>query len=417
MLKKLYLILIIPLFIKSYAICGQDINNVNLFASISNNDPNCIKSNTKDKSVNGFIGQNEDKNQVVKDVKTINKSAESETNYVDTYFNSIITSIIAAIIFWLVFSYIPEKKRRNKIRPILDLDMYHIYTTLFSLFDLIMKHIDYSPSDYQEKIRGNKLEREDIELGLQNKCLNETYLYDSNVNKQLLIIGKKFYEQTREIDETVDKLFNFSNYLDPEEILLFEKIRKKVLVYNPRDFNRSAVSIVGNMQFKPVNPSLSYMTQNISELYLFFIQLQDIVYKNNYSDRDTSLSEIQHYYYSGQYSKCEKKIRNTIPKYPKDENFLAFYLFLCEYMQGAKDSAYNRLEAILREKPHLVSSRGFIEDVIHDERVMEQIKKYYSAKEIEEVGVVLFKEESIEKNFIEEAKRLRCYYKEKMNHR
>ncbi|AWY01205.1 hypothetical protein A8139_15475 [Marinomonas primoryensis] len=90
----------------------------------------------------------------------------------------ILLSVVAAIVFWLVFSYLPERKRRKKLRPIVELALFDAYKKLFSLFDLVMRHSSHSPSFFQSKIRAGNLSEEDIQLGLQNKCLNESYLYD-----------------------------------------------------------------------------------------------------------------------------------------------------------------------------------------------------------------------------------------------
>jgi hypothetical protein len=84
----------------------------------------------------------------------------------------LILSLISALIFWITFSHIPNRNRRKKLRPVLELDVFQVYNSLFSLFDLIMRHSENSPSNYQNNIRGGLLTQTDIELGLQNKCLN-----------------------------------------------------------------------------------------------------------------------------------------------------------------------------------------------------------------------------------------------------
>ena len=343
----------------------------------------------------------------------IEMNEQNRFDYFKDLIYPILLSIIAAVIFWLVFSYFPERSRRRKIRPKLDLDMYNVYTNLFSIFDLVMRPNNHSPSNFQPKIKGNKLEKEDLELGLQNKCWNETYLYDTNVSKNLLVIGKNLFEIASKIDRTVERLFNFSNYLSADEILILEKIRKKLQVYGLSDYNRNAASIIGGMELKPVNPSLSFMSQNLFELYKLFIQFQDLVYSNNYIDRDISISKVQHYFYSGQYEKCKKEISKSIFKYPDDKNFLDFYSFLSEYTSGQKDKSYKMLDTILKSKPHLVSSRGFIDDLLNDDKIKELIQKHYTENEITELRLVLKREEDLQKSYIDQAKALLKYYKDK----
>ncbi|MBK7969368.1 MAG: hypothetical protein IPK08_10735 [Bacteroidetes bacterium] len=276
-----------------------------------------------------------------------------------------------------------------------------------------MRPNSHSPSGSQQKIKGNKLTKEDLELGLQDKCWNETYLYDNNVNKLLMPIGKSLFERASEIDLNIENLYSFSNYLTADEIILLEKIRKKLKVYDLNNYSRSAISVIGGMELKPVNPSLSYMAQNLYELYLLFIQLQKLVYNNSYSDRNIFISEVQHYYYIDQFAKCKRVATEGISKYPKDKNFLEFYSFMSEYKLGKTDTAYSMLENILKDKPHLVSSRSFLSDLLDDKKVSSLIEKFYSEKEVSELKDVLNREIIKEKCYTDQAIKLKKYYADK----
>ncbi len=167
---------------------------------------------------------------------------------------SVLSSIAAAIVFWLIFAYFPERRRRNKLRPKLDLDICQVYRTLFTIFDLIMGFGVRSPSAFQSKIRANMLRPEDIELGLQNKCLNESFLYDRNVSGSLMPIGRELSARTKEIDEITDRLFQFSNYLTTREILLLEQVRVKLHVYDLERLSELAKININGRPFAPVNP-------------------------------------------------------------------------------------------------------------------------------------------------------------------
>lgn len=352
-------------------------------------------------------------NQTSKIDTLIQQQSSSEFHYFKDFINPIILSVIAGIIFWLLFSFLPERKRLKKLRPKLDLDIYQAYMNLFFLLDLVMRPNSHSPSDFQQKIKGNKLTKEDLELGLQDKCWNETYLYDNNVNKLLMPIGKSLFDRASEIDLNIENLYSFSNYLTADEIILLEKIRKKLKVYDLNNYSRSAISVIGGMELKPVNPSLSYMAQNLYELYLLFIQLQKLVYDNSYSDRDIFISEVQHYYYTDQFAKCQRVATEGISKYPKDKNFLEFYSFLSEYKLGKTETAYSMLENILKDKPHLVSSRSFLSELLGDKKVSSLIEKIYSEKEVSELKEVLNRESIKEKSYIDQAIKLKQYYADK----
>ena len=40
--------------------------------------------------------------------------------------NAILLNIVAAIIFWIIFAFLPERRRRNKLRPKLELGIYQV---------------------------------------------------------------------------------------------------------------------------------------------------------------------------------------------------------------------------------------------------------------------------------------------------
>jgi hypothetical protein len=52
---------------------------------------------------------------------------------------AILLNIAAAIIFWIVFALLPERRRRNKLRPKLEFGIYQVYKTLFTQFDTVMR--------------------------------------------------------------------------------------------------------------------------------------------------------------------------------------------------------------------------------------------------------------------------------------
>ncbi|HWD86698.1 MAG TPA: hypothetical protein VG367_01140 [Mucilaginibacter sp.] len=338
------------------------------------------------------------------------------SNYTIDWFKDIsipITlSIVSAIIFWLVFSVFPERKRRNRIRPKIDLDIYDVYTNLFSVFDLIMRPNGHSPSNYQHKIRGNKFQREDLHLGLQDKCLNELYLYDKNVANLLYPIGKELNRFASKIDIDIEHLFSFNQYLATNEILLLEKIRKKLQVY---DLNADPRTSIGNKEYRPVDPSLSYMSSNIFELYQLFIQLQEIVFKNRYTDRNIVITRIQYYFYSDQFKKCQTLIKKATINYSKEDRFLKFYSFLCKYNLGQKSEAYFFLEDILKNKPDLISSRDFLSNFIQDKKVIKLVKRYSLDNDFNEMIAILQREHAMRDSYINELKSLSKYYQDKRN--
>lgn len=164
---------------------------------------------------------------------------------------------MSAAIFWVTFSYLPTRTRRKKLRPVLELDMYLISTNLFFLFDLIMKPTKHRTSGFQSTIKGGLLTQNDIKLGLQNKCLNKSYLYDEHINDYLIVIGEQIFKLSKETDRLIDKIFNLSQYATAEELLLLEQIRQELRKY---DYDEKKINQDAAMLF---NDGISYPSVSI----------------------------------------------------------------------------------------------------------------------------------------------------------
>jgi hypothetical protein len=328
-------------------------------------------------------------------------------------FNAIVLNIAAAIIFWLAFAFVPEKRRRRKLRPKLELGIYQVYSALFGLFDSLMRFDVHSPSSFQKKIKGKMLHPVELELGLQNKCLNETFLYDEKVSRLLIPIGKELFQDRSTVDRLIERVFAFSEHLTTNEILLLEQIRGRLEVYDLEHFDRCAAVRAGDTQYLPVNPSVSYMGTSLAELYQLFGKLQDIVFRNGYEDRDVVLDKVQSYYEQGQYRRCKRLIRRRQRRYTSDNTWLSFYLFLCEYKMGRKLQGARILAKVLESKPHLVSTREFLLDAIGDSEIRKIIEDHYTRAELAEFDGVVQMELEVHNRFVEQANTLRKYYDQK----
>jgi len=299
----------------------------------------------------------------------------------------ILLSVVAAIVFWLVFSYLPEQQRRKKLRPIVELALFDAYKQLFSLFDLVMRHSSHSPSFFQSKIRAGKLSEADIKLGLQNKCLNESYLYDPNVKDALLVVGEEILDRTLDIDELANKVLSFHTYATADELVLLEKIREKIRVYDfgERHVKRPCGSTINGRVLRPVDPSISYRHKNFFELYQLFCQLQKLVLNHRPLDRDRFLYKMQSLYYSGQYHSCSKLVRSEGTRFGKDSTLYRNYLALSERGLGRMKSFYKIIEDTYKSRPYggsLVSSRSLFQDLLGDNKLIEILAKFHSSAEI-----------------------------------
>jgi len=299
----------------------------------------------------------------------------------------ILLSIIAALVFWMVFSYLPERKRRKKLRPVVELTLFDTYKQLFSLFDLIMRHSNNSPSFYQSEIRSGKLSEDTIALGLRNKCLNESYRYDPHVKNGLLVIGQEILDSSLELDELANKVLSFHTYATAEEILLLERIREKIRIYHfgERHINQSCETIINGQVHRPVDPSISYRQHNFYEIYQLFCKLQTLVLNRKPIDRDRFIYKMQSLYYSGQHRLCIKLVRSEGQRFEKDSTLYRNYWALSERGIGNMKSFYKIMEHNYKSRPYngsLVSSRDTFKNLLGDNKLLEILTQFHSAEEI-----------------------------------
>lgn len=330
----------------------------------------------------------------------------------------ILLSVIAAVIFWLIFSYIPEQKRRNKLRPIVKLSLFDAYKQLFSLFDLVMRHSLTSPSFFQSKIHAGKLSEDDIKLGLQNKCLNESYLYEPHLRDALLVAGEAILDLSLGIDELCNKVLIFHTHATSEELILLERIREKIRTYHfgERDVKKPSGVVISGKVFHPIDPSLSYQRSNLYELYKLFSQLQKLVLNHSPLDRDRLLSKIQHLYHSDQYDLCAKLIRSQKANFEKDATLLNNYLALSEHKKGKTNKFYKIIEDTYKSRPYggsLASSRNTFKELLGDNKLIEILSQSHSLEEIDALRKSVELDAEHQAKFETANKLLETYYRQK----
>jgi len=330
----------------------------------------------------------------------------------------ILLSIIAAVVFWTVFSYLPERKRRKKLRPVVELALFDAYKQLFSLFDLIMRHSNNSPSFYQSEIRSGKLSEDAIALGLQNKCLNESYRYDPHVKDGLLVIGQEILDRSIELDELANKVLSFNTYATAEEILLLEEIREKIRIYHfgERHINRNCETTINGHVHRTVDPSISYRRRNFYEIYRLFGRLQTVVLDSKPIDRDRFIYKMQSLYYSGQYRLCIKLIRSEGRRFENDSALYRNYWALSERGIGHTKSFYKIVEGTYKSRLNngsLVSSMGTFKGLLGDNKLMEILAQFHSSEDVSALRQSVEQGQKRKEAFEHTNRALKKYFKDK----
>ena len=101
---------------------------------------------------------------------------------------AIVTSLIASVVFWLVFNVLPNKVERKKIKPLLDFDLYHLYTRLAHFLEIPFHHSMHSPSYLQMQLFTGDIKKDDYRLYLATKCLTEEHKKVDDAAKNLMPI-------------------------------------------------------------------------------------------------------------------------------------------------------------------------------------------------------------------------------------
>lgn len=323
----------------------------------------------------------------------------------------LILSLISALIFWYIFSYYPINKRKEKLRPIIEYDLVCLNHSLFNIFNIVLGRNPH----FQEEVRSGKLKQKDFYIALQNKCLNEHDLYDQNVSKYYEIIGLELADSFKIAEDIINKILVYSEFAKPEELLILEQIRQKLKAYsiNEKMVNSHKLSELNGQTIYPPISNLYYLNKNIYELYELFNNIQKIVYKNSYLDRNALFLNLQHLYYSEQYKECKKFIKNNLKKFDKEKIFLSHYELMCDFMLNKIN--YKKVEEVLKRNDYggLVYCRGTIKVIIEDKNIRKLIEQYYKNEDIEYCLNTIKKENEAKISYIKRNEEISEYMAER----
>ena len=259
------------------------------------------------------------------------------------------------------------------------------------------------------------MKQKDFYVALQNKCLNEHDLYDQNVSKYYEVIGLKLADSFNIAENVINKILVYSEFAKPEELLILEQIRQKLKAYsiNEKMVNSHKLSELNGQIMYPSVSNLYYLNRNIFELYELFNNIQKIVYKNSYLDRNALLLNLQYLYYSEQYKECKKFIKNNLKKFNKEKVFLSHYELMCDFMLNKIN--YKKVEEVLKRNDYggLVYCRGTIKVIIEDKNIKKLIEQYYKNEDIEYCLNTIKKENEAKISYIKRNEEISEYMAER----
>lgn len=332
----------------------------------------------------------------------------------ETIVPNVFFSILAALIFWIIFNYFPEKQRKTKLRPKVEFDIYEFFQELFSFMQIPLKYNLHSPCLFQNDINAGKISKSTFETWLQNKCLNDSYLFDEMADKYLCI-GDSLDVISLNLCEKSKNIYMFTDFLTAKEILLIKKITTKLRVYS---YTGSCETVIANKIFKPHNPNMVYMAENFFEIYKLFIELQKLVLKYKYIDTsinvhiagDLKWRDITNCYYRGEYRKCifQLNLAKLLNKFPED---LWYIKFMSLYQLGKCKQALTYLEKqLFTHKLKLISIRNCFDQFYADEDVKSVLIKSRGESEYSEMIECITQEKSILDFIVEQSELIRKFY-------
>jgi len=341
-------------------------------------------------------------------------------NISDDFLSSVFFSLVAAIVFWPVFNAIPNYIRRRKIRPKVEFDVYEFYRKLFQFIEVPLRYNMHTSSPLQKEIFSGKISKECFEIWLQDKCLNESYLYDE-MKERYQCIGDRLEEISLDVCGKVKDIYTFTTFLTAKEILLFKRITTNLRKHS---YVGNSGSLIGGNVYKPLKPNITHMAANFNDIYTMFLELQKLVFNYKYIDFSIAWDEsAAHFhkwddlncsYYRGEYKKCLRRfrfaeLRNKFPEH------LWSVKFRCLYKVGKKVKALNYLEVnLLVNHLQLISLRNSFDNLYQNGDVKRILIKARGEKEYSDMVECLKNESAIYDSMIEQARMIKRHYETKI---
>ncbi|MBH3308936.1 hypothetical protein I5P84_05635 [Pseudomonas mosselii] len=314
-------------------------------------------------------------------------------------------SLLSAVIFYLAFNVIPTQRRKSKLRPIIIADLKKLKSDLFFIFCTTMQENPFnSAGEFQHKIRGGKLRKSEMYLGIQNKCFAADINNDPEVSKALFAIDEKLRNLTNSATSQIDKIFNLSEFATPKEITLIENIRQKLHTYS--------LTPPPPSPFKAVIPNCSHLIYAYFPLYELYLTLADHL-RSFKSIAPEDLQQLAAEYKDmGELRKCIK-IYKKIKKHKALSPELDLQIALCYHLLDKKRACYKHLKQALKDGPpynSAVSCRNTFEILLMDPIAKEIIISATPPKQMEEMHRVLTNESKHRDDFNSTNRKLAAYF-------
>jgi hypothetical protein len=320
----------------------------------------------------------------------------------------IVGSIIAGFIFWIIFSYLPEKSRKKSFGLGVLNDLLTLNGQIFSYFDYLLRHRERSPSFFQDKIHACSLTKEDISLALHNKIISPDHLNDPLLASQMLVVKEDLIKKVAEMDIIINRLYSFNYFLRSEEVALLRSIYGNIHCYLPY----IELNIDEDGLF-PMNPSVSFMTSSLIELQDDFRSLRKLIFQKRLLDRNFLIGKILRSFNTGNYKNCIKECKLGSKKFPSDSSLYNLFLVRCYYLVNKKKIAYQLLSDYLLVNNDLTSNRNNLYPLLQEPMIEDLIINRTNREALNNMKQIVRGEKLDFENFLSSNEKLKKYFAEK----
>ncbi|WP_104471235.1 hypothetical protein [Acinetobacter indicus] len=298
----------------------------------------------------------------------------------------VLLSIIAGLIFWIIFQVLPDRRRKKKLRPKIENDLYNVSTSIYHLVELAFLHSENPVSHFHHDIRSGKVNQKDIELALFNKAKNHKHLVNQFSNN--IVIGDLIYKSTTKIRLSIERIFFFNEQLAVEEILVLEDIYQEINRYDFFNKDDQFGSIIAGRLYTPLNPTLSVYSQFFYDMLKLAQRLDKII--SSVKTNKLQILYIRHNlsYLLGDYKKSLKTIKMIEKKFPDQANTLKWLKFQNLYFEN-KSKSLLLLKELIKESDNLISYRGYLSNFLKDPQILDVLKHNTSEDKLTELFVCL----------------------------
>ena len=298
----------------------------------------------------------------------------------------VLLSIIAGLIFWIIFQVLPDRRRKKKLRPKIENDLYNVSTSIYHLVELAFLHSENPVSHFHHDIRSGKVNQKDIELALFNKAKNHKHLVNQFSNN--IVIGDLIYKSTTKIRLSIERIFFFNEQLAVEEILVLEDIYQEINRYDFFNKDDQFGSIIAGRLYTPLNPTLSVYSQFFYDMLKLAQRLDKII--SSVKTNKLQILYIRHNlsYLLGDYKKSLKTIKMIEKKFPDQANTLKWLKFQNLYFENKSKSLF-LLKELIKESDNLISYRGYLSNFLKDPQILDVLKHNTSEDKLTELFVCL----------------------------